>query len=288
MKGNVPERSYISPVCLHSETPTHRAESCFSHQSDGANSDTSLAQLKQRKKVDEDDIRAYKHSRIGQSNDKTLDSFNVKKLTPMDSRNFCYSVAGKNDGDKDQTQFGSPHVDVRRESKGHLQVSQSRQQQVMSVKNISTGEVIDSPVRQAKVIPDQEDQDCSVSNISRLHQGDVCLQQECMDGSLSNDIEKNDGLLDSTRDMDNRNTLVLRGCFHSTTNQTNPLEATNDTEYHDTNTGSPMQKGSSDESDGLSKMSTVENLSSLKLSPDDIVRVLGQKLFWKARRKITK
>jgi EARLY FLOWERING 3 protein len=44
----------------------------------------------------------------------------------------------------------------------------------------------------------------------------------------------------------------------------------------------------SEGSDDLSKISTLEDLSSLKLSPDGVVQILGQQLFWKARRKITK
>ncbi|XP_045824714.1 protein EARLY FLOWERING 3-like [Trifolium pratense] len=43
----------------------------------------------------------------------------------------------------------------------------------------------------------------------------------------------------------------------------------------------------SEGSDDLSKISTLENLSSLKLSPDGVAQILGQQLFWKARRRIT-
>lgn len=234
MKGNDPERSYIVPVNLPSQTATQRAESYTSHQSNEANMDTLSAQLGQRKKVDGDGSHAYDHSRIGQSNNKTMKSFNGKKLTPVGARNFCCSVAGENDGDKDQTQFGSLLVKMRKDV-----------------------------------------------NKSRLHQGNACVQQE------SNDSEHGDGLIDSAMDIDNRNSLVLRSCSHSTVDQTSVLEATNDTEYHDTNIDSPMQKGNSEGSDDLSKTSTLESLSSMELSPDGIVQILGQKHFWKARRKIT-
>ncbi|XP_019458069.1 PREDICTED: protein EARLY FLOWERING 3-like [Lupinus angustifolius] len=67
--------------------------------------------------------------------------------------------------------------------------------------------------------------------------------------------------------------------------QDSPVEATHDAEFHDTRTGSLVQKGSSDDGDDVSKISSTENLSSLKASPDDVVGVLGQKRFWKARRK---
>ena len=48
------------------------------------------------------------------------------------------------------------------------------------------------------------------------------------------------------------------------------------------------KKGNFDERDNISKISTVTNLSSLIVSPDDVVGILGQKHFWKARRKIAK
>ncbi|KAG4931515.1 hypothetical protein AAZX31_17G217800 [Glycine max] len=291
-QGNGHERSYVYPVRFSSQTPTHRAESYISRQSDdGSRSNTSLVQLERRKKVD-DDIHVYTCSGIDQSNDKTMESVDGKKFTPFGARNFCYSVAVQNDGDKDPTQFSSCSLpvdlrkDVRNGNEANPHVSSSRRKPKMSVKNNSSGEIIDSLMMQAKVIPNLEDQDYSVPNISRLHQDDTCLQKECVAGSQSNDVEHGDDLLNSTRDIDNGNALVPRGCFHSAANQTRPLEATNDAEYHDTGTGGPIQKGNFDERDNISKISTVTNLSSLIVSPDDVVGILGQKHFWKARRKI--
>ncbi|KAL5071721.1 hypothetical protein RYX36_022608 [Vicia faba] len=265
--GNDPERSYIFPVCLSSQT-----ESYISHQSNVANMDA-LSALEHRKKVDGDDSRAYDRKRIGQSNDKTMKSFNGETLTPTGSGNFGCLVSG-NVGDKDQTQFGSLLVkmrkDVRNKGEAHLQESLSTQKTVMPVERLSTGEIIDSPVRQAEKISDKEDQ------------RDACLQQE------SNYVEHGGSLVDSAMDMDNRNSLVLRGCFRSTVDQTSVLEAANHTEYHDTNIDSPIDNGTSEGSDDVSKNSTLENMPSPKLSPDGVVEILGQQHFWKARRKITK
>lgn len=291
-QGNGHERSHVYPVCLPSQTPSHRAESYISRQSDGARSNTSSVQLEQRKNVDEDDIHAYIRSRVGQPNDKTLESYKGKKFTTLGSRNVCFSVAVQNDGDKDLTQFGCVPVDMRKDVRSgnevHPQVSSSRQLRKMTVKNKSSGEIIYSPVMQVKVIPNQEDQDYSVPNISRLHQDNTPPQQKCVAGSQSNDIEHCDVLLNSTRerDMDNGNALVPKGCFHSAVNQTRPLEATINAEYHDTGAGGPIQKGNFDESGDVSKISTVTNLSSLIVSPDDVVGIIGQKHFWKARRQI--
>lgn len=251
-------------------------------------------QLERRKKVDKDNVHAYISLRNGQSNDRTQESYDGKKLTPLGVRKFCHSVAVQNDGDKDPTQVGSIPVDMRTdlrsENEARPQVSSSRQQPKMSLKNKAHGEIIDSLVMHAKVVSNQEDQDYSVPNISRLHQDDACLQQECVAGSKPNDVENVDVPLNSIRDMDNvnGNALVPRECFYSAVNQTGPLKATDDTEYHDTGTGGPIQKRNFDGSGEISKISTVTNLSSLIASPDDVVGILGQKHFWKARRQIAK
>jgi len=291
IQGNGHERSYAYPVRLPSQIPAHRAESYISRQSDGSRSNTSSVQLERRKRADEDDVHAYICSRIGHSNDKTMKSFNGEKITPLGARNFC-SVSVQDDGERGPTLFGSLPVDMRKHvrsgNEAHPHVSSSRQQQKMSVKNKSSGEVIDSLVMQAKVIPNQEDQDCSVPSLSRSHQDGACLQQECVAGPQSNDVEHRNGLLSSTRDMDNGNALVPKSCFYSAANQTCPVEATGDVEYHDIGTEGPMQKGIFDEIGDVSKISTVTNLSSQVVSPDDVVGILGQKRFWKARRKIAK
>jgi len=225
------------------------------------------------------------------TNEKTMKSFNGKKITTLGARNFC-SVSVQDDGERDPTEFGSLPVDMRKHvrsaNEAHPPVSSIRQQPKMSVKNKSSGEVIDSLVMQAKVIPNQEDQDRSVPSISRSHQDGACLQQECVAGPQSNDVEHRNGVLNSTRDMDNGNALVPKSCFYSAANQTCPIDVTDDVEYHDIDTGGPIQKGNFDESGDVSKISTITNLSSLIVSPDDVVGILGQKHFWKARRKIAK
>ncbi|KAJ1423468.1 protein EARLY FLOWERING 3-like [Sesbania bispinosa] len=284
-QGTVPERNYVFPVHLPPQTPTRRAEKHISRQSGGgANLNASLVQLEQRKKVDEDDfmVPVYIRSGTGQSNDKSLESFDGKKLTSTGSRYFGCSVTGQNDCERDPKQNGSPLVnmrkDVRSETDGLPQVNPNKEQTLMSARNISTGENIQTLVRKAKLTSNQEFQNYAVSKLSRLRQGDACLRRDCGIGSQSNGIEQSDGLVESTMETDKRNA--------PTENQTSQAEAINDTEYHDTRTGSPIQRGSLNKSDNVSKISRVENLSTLKISPDDVVGLIGQKHFWKARRAI--
>lgn len=287
MQGNVTERNYAFAVHLPPQTPNHGAEKHISRQSsEGENLNASLVQLEQQKKVDEDDfmVPVYNRSRIGHFNDKSLEKFDGKKPTFTGSRYFGCSVAGKNDCERDPKQYGSPLVntrtDVRNETDGPPQVSPSKKQLLTSVRDLSTGENIDSLKRQAKVIPNQEFQDCAVSKLSRLRQRYAGLRQDSGAESQSNGFRQSDGFVESTKETERSNS--------PTANQTSPTEAINDTEYHDTGTGSPMQRGNFNKNDYVSKISRVENLSTLKVSPDDVVAIIGQKHFWKARKAIAK
>ncbi|RDX97675.1 Protein EARLY FLOWERING 3, partial [Mucuna pruriens] len=280
-QGTVPERNHVFPVHLPQQKPMRRAEKCISRQSEGANLSASL---EQRKKVDEDDfsVPVYVHSRIGQSNDRSVESFDGKKLPPTGSRYFGCSVAGQSDCERDPKQFGSSLVnmrkDVRSETDGVPQVTTSKEQPLMSVRSISTRENIDPLGRQAKLTPNQEFQDYHVSKFNRLRQRDACLRRDGGVGSQSNDIGHSGCLVDSARETDKGNA--------PTTNQTSPAEAINDTEHRDTRTGRLIQRGNLNKSDNASKISMVENLSTVKVSPDDVVAVIGQKHFWKARKAI--
>ncbi|XP_027355026.1 protein EARLY FLOWERING 3-like isoform X2 [Abrus precatorius] len=242
------------------------------------------ASSSQRKKVDEDDFRVpvFIHSRNGQSNDKSVESFDGKELPPTGSRFFGCSVAGQSDSERDPKQFSSLHVnvrkDVRSETDGLPQASTSKEQPLIPIRNISTGENIDTSVRQAKVTPNQEFQDCRVSKLNRLRQNDTCLRRDSGVGIQPNDIGYGGCLVESTRETDKGNA--------PTVNQTSPAEAINDTERHDTRNDSPTGRVNLNKSDSVSKISRVENLSIMKISPDDVVGIIGQKHFWKARRAI--
>ncbi|MED6182163.1 Protein EARLY FLOWERING [Stylosanthes scabra] len=231
-QGTGPERSYAFPDHTPSQASTRR-ESYSSRQYDGANLNTSSAQVEQRRRVDDDDfmVPVYVHSRNGQSNDETVQSSDARHLTPM----------------------------VR--SERHTPLISNGQQPVMSFRNISSKETVDG-LRQANTIPNQ---DVCVSNISRSHDADACLRPVCVAGSQTNDDEHGDIM---------------------TENQTSPQEDNNDPGCQDTQNGGPMQGGNLDDSDDISKISSVENSSILRVSTDDVVGILGHKHFFKARREI--
>ncbi|CAJ2643838.1 unnamed protein product [Trifolium pratense] len=274
-QGAVTERNYVFPGHLTPETLIRQAGKHISHQSEGGNLNASLAQLEQRKKADEDDFRVpvYVRSNIGQSNDK---------LTSAGSRNFGFFKPGRIGRERDPKQYASPLVntgtDVRNEIDGPPQVSPNKEQSFTSARDISTGEHIDTLVRQAKATPNQEFQDRTVFKLSSSRQGDGGSRQNCRAESQSNGTGQSDALLESRRETNKSN--------GPTTTHTSPNEAMDGTKYHDTGTVSPIQRGNLNINDNISKTSRVENLSTLKVSPDDVVAIIGQKHFWKARKEI--
>lgn len=274
-QGAVHERNYVFPGHLTPETLTRQAEKHISRQSEGENLNASLSQLEQRKKVDEDDFRVpvYIRSKIGQSNDKSHESFDGKKLTSAGSRNFGFFKAGRINRERD---LNNLRTDVRNEIDGPPQVSPNKEQPFTSARDTSNGESIDTSVRQAKVIQNQQFQDRAVFKLSSSRQGDGCLRQDCRAESQSNGTGQRDASIESTRETGKSNDPIA--------NQTSPSEAIGGTEY--TGTGSPIHSGNLNKNDNISKISRVEDLSTLKISPDDVVAIIGQKQFWKARKAI--
>ncbi|XP_028796086.1 protein EARLY FLOWERING 3 [Neltuma alba] len=289
----VPERNHILPVHLPPQTPTYQDENNISHQSDVANQNPSMSKPEQRKKVDEDDFRVpmYMNARVGQSNDNTQKTFDGRKFTAIGPRYFGCAVEVQNDCDRDPKQFGFPYVNIRKDVRCEGNVlsneSPSRDLPVKSARNILNGENIDGLARQDNATGNQEyqDQNCPGSRFGRLHQADACPQQDLEAVSLCNNARSSDGLVRPSSDTEKGDVPLLRGCFHSTADQDSPVEAIDDTECHDTRRTGLMKKNW-DKSDNVSKISMVDNLLSQEISPDDVVEIIGQKHFWKARRAI--
>lgn len=67
-----------------------------------------------------------------------------------------------------------------------------------------------------------------------------------------------------------------------------PNSSTSDSVCHEDEICGSLNRGNGDRSDDASEISMVESITGLDICPDDVVGVLGQKHFWKARREIVK
>lgn len=205
----------------------------------------------QRKKVDEDDftVPIYMNSRVGQSSDKTQKTSDGKKLTSIGPRYFDCALEVRNDCDRDPKEFGSSHVNIRKDMRCESNVltngSPSRDQPVKSARHILNVENTDHLVRQGSTTSNQEyrGRNCPGSRVGRLNQADACLQQDHEAGPPRNNNTRNrDGVVYPLSDTEKGDVPLPRGCLNSTADQNSPVEAIDDTECHDTMSAGLLKK----------------------------------------------
>ncbi|KAG6626362.1 protein EARLY FLOWERING 3-like [Carya illinoinensis] len=287
-QGNGLERNYNFPLHVPPSIPTHQGEKLPGHRSEGSGLNNSLAQLEQRKKVgDEDDfiVPVFVQSGTGQSHGKTLNSNDREKIASFSPTYSGRSTKHQNACDKNPKLITSPHInlgqEVRCESEGDPRLSVSSHS-VLSATDLSTREKFEGLVKETKAAPDQAYQDCPATNISSSYDFDASLQQEFRTRSQPVDT----GFADSVRDEDDGKVPHPRSITHLGEANSSPNEPNNGSEYYRVRTNVSLQVGNVDGSDDVSETSMVDSISGFDISPDDVVGIIGQKHFWKARKAI--
>ncbi|CAL5359221.1 unnamed protein product [Camellia sinensis] len=101
----------------------------------------------------------------------------------------------------------------------------------------------------------------------------------------SNGIDREDD--EPVRGIENghSSTLSKDSCLEELGSPNNP---TFESGYHEDNRCESLQIAKGDREDDASETSMVDSIPGLDMSPDDVVGIIGQKQFWKARRAIVK
>ncbi|CAL5435714.1 unnamed protein product [Camellia sinensis] len=101
----------------------------------------------------------------------------------------------------------------------------------------------------------------------------------------SNGIDREDDEL--VRGIENGHSSILSkdSCLEELGSPNNP---TFESGYHEDNRCESLQIAKGDREDDASETSMVDSIPGLDMSPDDVVGIIGQKQFWKARRAIVK
>ncbi|CBI20609.3 unnamed protein product, partial [Vitis vinifera] len=133
----------------------------------------------------------------------------------------------------------------------------SREYSEKSASNLSTKEKIDESMKQVNKPSSEDFRDQSSANFSSLHDTD-----------------------------DAWNASRVRSSSYSGDGLGSPSEPDNDGACRGDKTCGTLQKGNVDTNDDLSETSMVDSMSGLDITPDDVVGIIGQKHFWKARRAI--
>lgn len=288
-QGSGHERSAFFPLHLPSSIPASQAEKRRSHQFDAINLEIPLAQLEQRKKVaDEEDfsVPIFVQLEVGQCHSKIQNNIDREKINPSIPSYSGRSVKIPSTSDKGLKRTISSSFntgqEARSQSKGNPREWISSRDDSVKSSNLLAGEKIDGPVKQANASSNQEYGDHEAPNFDKLH-GDACLQvyrawsQPELPGH-------GDGILDEPmRDTEKDGACQQRSGSLLGERHGSPRDPDIDNEYSADRTRGPLQRGNSDD---VSETSMVDSISDLDISPDDVVGIIGQKHFWKARRAI--
>ncbi|XP_011019541.1 PREDICTED: protein EARLY FLOWERING 3 [Populus euphratica] len=290
-QGSGLERHFPYPHYVPPPTPNDVAEKYHSCQPDGRNLNTPVAPLMQRKKVGEEDdftVPVFVHSGKGQGQTKMQTSAAQEKLASLCPNYLGHSSRFQNAGDNDH--FGSTGLNLRRDtsnqSEDNLEVCVSSTDHIARHStNLQTREKNDMP-EEGNASQNQQYQNNLVSNFTRLHENDTCLQQETSARLQSNHSEHGDHVPESRRQKEKINIFQPGNDSHLRKDCSSPNEPEIDSECFGDKTCGSLQFRNGDKSNDASETSMVDSISVLDISPDDVVGIIGQKHFWKARRAI--
>ncbi|CAK9143964.1 unnamed protein product [Ilex paraguariensis] len=252
------------------------------------NLNTPSIQPEQKKKQDEDDFRVpiFVHSRMGQDHTDHSNSMGMEKLSPFSPAYLGSSMKLQNANDKEPKLSSSTGHKLRQEGRSESGENSNefvagRKHAVKSTSNMSSRENAGGSLKQTNASSSYECHDYPANNFSRLQGTEDSLGLECRhDSQPDNSVEK------PLMVLANGNSSISMTVFPSEKRRS-PNEPLNDMESCEERTCRSLQAGNVDRDD-VSETSMVDSMSGLEISPDDVVEMIGQKHFWKARRAIAK
>nr|AIN75607.1 EARLY FLOWERING 3 [Dimocarpus longan] len=292
-QGSGPERNVPFPISVPHKTPSRLTEKFHARQSAGSTLTIPLPQLEQRKKAgDEDDftVPVYVHSGKNQNSSKTHNGVDGGKLSPYGPPYPGHSLKSQNVYDNDPKRSSLSDLNLRQEARHQSEENpntnfSSRDHSLKPSATLSSREKIDGLVKEASASPIQESRDLPESHFNRPNDNDTSLRPETRTRSQPVDRRCGDGV-ESMRDINKGVVHQSRSGSHSREDNSCPIEPDIDSEYREEKTCGSLQLGDRDKSDAVSETSMVDSISGLDISPDDVVGIIGQKHFWKARKAI--
>ncbi|GLU01487.1 hypothetical protein SLE2022_187940 [Rubroshorea leprosula] len=245
-----------------------QAEKFHTCQLEGAGMNASEASFEQRKKTrEENDFRVpVLNTGMGQRHSRNQNSVEDGKLDPL-SRTYAGRSIKRQNARRNPNRSSSSVINLRKEV---------REQGEESSK-VSTRQKFDGP----KASPSQDCGGLPASRFISLHGNDDCSRTDVQ--------TKDNGCVDrveSVRDIDNNRVLPQpRSVSHLVEDRGSPDEPNNESECRGVEICA-LHLVNGEQSDDVSETSMVDSVSGVDISPDDVVRVIGQKHFWKARRAI--
>lgn len=259
MQGGGNEKGAFLPRQLPAR---HQAEEAYSQYSDLSNP---LTQVGLKKKSDEDDctVPIFIHSRPSQDPSKNFNDVERKKLPPSKHTNPNPSMKFVKNNHKSMIGHG-----MRKESK--TQKEENLKEFVACQNPLVKAFSNSSSTNKAGGLQKQRhDPGNSIDRVKNCRiQSELSAESQPASTVHGNVVLKKHGT-----DIEKRNSSIPMKDF-SSEEENIVYDTSNDAE-------TPEDRG-----DCLSETSMVDSISGFDFSPDDVVGVIGQKHFWKARRAI--
>ncbi|KAI7993581.1 Protein EARLY FLOWERING 3 [Camellia lanceoleosa] len=145
-------------------------------------------------------------------------------------------------------------------------------------------EMTEGPRKQTDAPAGQEHRDRLANNFDRIPSTGTSLNHESRArAQLQNSMCGIDVSNEPARGVENGFSSILRrdSCPEELRSPN-----TNGSGYHEDKTSWSVQAGNGERGDDASETSMVDSISGMDISPDDVVGIIGQKHFWKARKAI--
>ncbi|KAK6927310.1 hypothetical protein RJ641_005901 [Dillenia turbinata] len=297
-QGSGQDRSILYSVHVPPSTPVNLVEKRHTYYSGAINQSGRLIQHEQRKKPgNEDDfmVPVFVHTAADEVPSKNLSRIDSEGHFPH-SPLYANHMMKLQNGQKDPRQTGGTDPSYLRQTGGTdpslnnemrgndlvgpKESSSGNDGIVKCTPKLSTRDKVDGPVRNSNLSSSQAYPGNNV-DIEKLDDSDASFWQGCGAQSQSRNTVVPDSVSPrSTRSWERENPTSLKcdtclGDGHAV-----PIN-------HDNGNGYPsVQACNMDRGDDVSETSMVDSISGLDISPDDVVGIIGQKHFWKARRAI--
>ncbi|XP_059644399.1 protein EARLY FLOWERING 3 [Cornus florida] len=285
-QGSGHERAMFFPP--HLPFSTHPVERTHALYSD---CNTPMVQLEQKKKLDQEDftVPIFVHSGMGRHHGGSNNSMNMEGISPLDSACPGHLTKFPNAGDKEPKSTSIAGPNLRQESisqgkENSKEIMASGEQSIKSASILSVRKKTDGPSKQTNPFSNRECKDRSESICTTLKNADASFG-EFRAGSQYVTARADCASDEPLRGIENREFSISRRDF-CPVGQRSPDYPSNDSENREDMACGSLQTGNVDRGDDVSENSMVDCISNLDISPDDVVGVIGQKQFWKARRAI--
>ena len=239
---------------------------------------------------DEDDfmVPVYDQSRMGISGVQNSDH-KEKLSSPGPKHSDCSTIlqAGYEKGQND-LDLTSSSAHSRQVTNGNKVNEKSRVHPRKSTTNLSDRGNTDGLQKETNISKDQIFQDKSNTRFDKLQDSDVRLHRHSRSNIQLDESGCVVDVVEPTRFGEVDSVPCSRVDTHSSLKNERLIVPVDNVENHVERTYSSMQVGNADKSDIVSENSMVDSLSGSEICPDDVVGIIGQKHFWKARRAIIK